>query len=255
MESLFMHQNSLTIFCDVHGVLVQSSKMLQNYEITLVEMFSKYGISKTEATKFHYAGLRLYSKLLNEMKEQKLTGTPFLQAMDAADKQWDTLLQDFVPDKQTPELESRNVEFLAGQSSNTFYDDGKRFIQSLENLKNEDANFDFFIVSNSHTKHIEGLLQGAGITTFDTKKILGWDKTQSLKNLESYYKKLLQYSANDLNIIIGNSEDEMVFGKKAGFKTIFIEREVKEPITFEKAIDVKLPNLQNLPNLIKEHKF
>lgn len=250
-----MYENSLTVFCDVHGVLVESSKMLQNYESALVEMFSKYDIPKAEATKFHYAGLRLYSKLLNEIKDQKLTGMPFLEAMDAADKKWDTMLQDFVPNEQTPELESRNVEFLAGQSSNTFYDDGKNFILSLESLKTEDSNFDFFIVSNSHSKHVEGLLKGAGIINFDTKKILGWDKTESLKNLDSYYTNLLQYSSTDLNIIIGNSEDEMVLGKKAGFKTIFIEREVKEPITFEKAIDVKLPNLQNLSNLLKEHTF
>ncbi len=41
-------------------------------------------------------------------------------------------------------------------------------------------------------------------------------------------------------------------GKKAGFYTVFVEREINEPINFESSIDLKVSNLNNLSKLLKE---
>ena len=242
----------MTIFCDVHGVLVESAKMIQNYESTLIKMFEKYGKPREEAINHHNAGLHLFLNQIKSIKSKNLTGSEFLQAMDKADKEWDNLMQSFVATEEAHDLESRNVEFLAGNNSDSFYKDGKVFIQQLLTDPFIKDNGEFFIVSNSHSKHILGLFNGAGFKNFDSNKLLGWDKTESLKNLDYYYSKLLSFSHSKLNIIIGNSQDEMVLGKKAGFKTVFIEREIKEPINFESFIDLKVPNLLNLSHLLKE---
>lgn len=226
--------------------------MIQNYENLLVSLYSKYNVQRLEAISYHHEGLRLFSKQMKEIKSQNLTGSSFLQAMEQADKEWDNLMQNYVFNEKAHELESRNVEFLAGCYADSFYDDGKKFIQNLLQERSQNNNLDFFIVSNSHSKHIFGLFNGAGFKNFNTEKLLGWDKTESLKNKEYYYSKLQTFSTSNINIIIGNSENEMILGKKAGFKTVFVEREIKMPINFENYIDLKITNLTNLSNLLKE---
>ena len=248
---LFQMKNT-TFFIDMHGVLVNSSKMIKNYEKVLINIFKKYNISEEEAIEYHNQGLKLYSKLLNEIKEKKLQEKQFLNAMDVADKQWDILLQGFVKGMRALELESRNIEFLAGSYANAFYDDAKTFMNKIVELSNYEYDINFFIVSNSHSKHIEGLFTGAGFIDFDKSKLYGWDNVKSLKNDPYYYKKLIKLSKSKNNIILGNSKEEMLFGKKAGMKTVFVERELKGPIDFDEYIDLRIKNLENILSLVQE---
>ena len=132
-DVIFIQLTNTTIFLDAHGVLVDSSKMIKNYERTLIQLFSQYLIPSEQAIDFHNQGLDLYLKLLNEIKGKKLTGNEFLQAMEIADKKWDSLLQSFVTTANASELESRNVEYLAGSLSDTFYRDGKEFLYQIQN--------------------------------------------------------------------------------------------------------------------------
>ena len=106
---------SITFYIDVHGVLVNSSKMIQNYENILINLYHKFNIPKDQAIKHHETGLTLFRKLLEEIKRYKdLSRQEFLFKMSEADKKWDFLMQEFVKPFKAPEIESRNVEFLAG---------------------------------------------------------------------------------------------------------------------------------------------
>lgn len=233
-----------TLFIDMHGVLVQSDKMIKNYENILINLYSKYKISKEQAIDYHYSGLRLYQDLMSEIKEKIITNGQFLLEMDRADKRWDKMMQDFVPYTNPSEIESRNVEYLAGCYSDTFYEDGKFFLNEI--VKN--GQIDYFIISNSHSKHIEGLLQGANIKSIPIQKLLGWDKVKALKNDKLYYTTLAKFVSkkSSLKIIIGNSKDEMVFGKEAGFKTIFVRREFKKEFDFKDHCDIIVNDLHSI---------
>ena len=246
--------NERVFFIDMHGVLINSSKMLKNYENILIEIFKKHDVPKDQAIQYHYKGLQLYSTLLNKLMNKNLTGKTFLTEMDIADKKWDKLLQSFVKDDNSSELESRNIEFLAGNHSDSFYEDGKIFIQKLEEWSKNNSNISYYIISNSHSKHIEGLFKGAGFKNFDNRKLLGWDKIESLKNTPYYYEKLNELTHANTKVIIGNSKDEMVLGKNANFKTIFIEREFKGTIDFADSIDLTIKDLQNLPDILENEK-
>lgn len=239
-------------FIDMHGVLVDSRKMLKNYEYILVDLFKKYNIPKEKAIEYHYKGLHLYTTLLNEIKAKNLTGKDFLEEMDVADKKWDKLLQGFTESKNSFDLESRNIEFLAGSYSDSFYGDGKAFFRELEKLTNDNSSINYFVVSNSNSKHLEGLFRGAGLGTIDTSKLLGWDKIESLKNTDYYYDKLCELSPANKSFIIGNSKEEMVLGKSHGFNTIFVEREFNGVNDFTESIDLSVKNLENLTELLKE---
>ena len=243
---------NITFFIDMHGVLVNSSKMIKNYENVLINIYKKYNISEEKAIYYHNQGLKLYSKLLNEIKDKKIKEKQFLNAMDVADKQWDIFLQGFVKGIRALELESRHIEFLAGSYSDAFYDDAKEFINKIVEVSTNQYDINFLIVSNSHSKHIEGLFKGAGFNNFDKSKLYGWDKVESLKNNYFYYEKLKTISKSEVNIIIGNSKEEMLFGKKAGMKTVFVERELRGPIDFDEYIDLRIKNLENILSLVQE---
>ena len=49
-------------------------------------------------------------------------------------------------------------------------------------------------------------------------------------------------------ILIGNSKEEMIHGKKANFRTIFVEREVKGPIDYTNLMDLRIKNLKEIAN-------
>ncbi len=80
--------------------------MIQNYENVLIKLYDKYQISKNEAIHHHNAGLELFLKQIRKIKKLNLTGSAFLQAMDQADKEWDMLMQNFVPHEKAQDLES-----------------------------------------------------------------------------------------------------------------------------------------------------
>jgi phosphoglycolate phosphatase-like HAD superfamily hydrolase len=236
-----------TIFIDLHGVLVNSSKMIKNYENILIQLYNKIAnISREKAMEYHNSGLNLYLSFMEEIKNKKKSGNEFLNEMYIADKKWDELMQSFVPNTNNKDLESRNVEMVAGCYSDAFYEDGKELLFKLQNLQSNDR-LDFFIVSNSHSNHIIGLLRGANILIPDSK-ILGWDKLKSLKNNKIFFLELLKYSNTKNNVIIGNSIDEMAFGKEVGFKTIFVDRE------YNKIVDLSFIDkvIQDLTNLLNE---
>ena len=241
-----------TFFIDMHGVLVDSSKMIKNYENILIDVFSKYSIPRENAIDYHNKGLNLYTTLLKEIKLKKVSGMTFLEEMDIADKKWVKLLKSFTKQDYTPELESRNIEFLAGSYSDSFYEDGKSFLLEFEKLSKTNVGIDYFIISNSHSKHIEGLFKSAGFEFIHKNKLLGWDKIESLKNTDYYYKKLNEMSTADKKFIIGNSKHEMVLGKKNGFNTIFVEREFDGVNDFTESIDLPVNNLKTLTELVKE---
>lgn len=245
----------ITIFCDLHGVLINSELMIKNYEKVLINLFGNYHIASDIAITYHNEGLTLYKNLLQELKNESLSGNEFLLEMDRADKKWDKLMQNFVPKSNPLEIESRNVEYLAGSFSNTFYDDGKKFLQAIQDFSSNNLKINYFLISNSHSKHMEGLLRGAGFKNVPNEKILGWDKIKALKNNRVYYKNLwtLKSGISRTNIIIGNSKDEMVLGKEEGFKTIFVKREFSRNFDFEEYVDVLVDDLEViLPKIKKE---
>lgn len=238
--------NKLVFCVDLHGVLVNSTKMIDNYESVLVEIYKKYNISAEDSLKYHNEGLKQFREIYTILKTKNLTGKQFLSFMNQADKEWDRLMQGFIPNKNVPELESRNVEYLAGKKTDTFYPDGKKFLQYIDDKANSDSTFDYFIVSNSHTSHIKGLLDGAGLNSISTNKLLGWDKLASLKHQTFYYNNLNKLVKSDQKIIIGNSRDEMVLGKKSGYRTVFISREFNRNFDFNESIDFQYDNLNPL---------
>ena len=238
---------SKIIFCiDLHGVLVNSDLMIGNYEKVLINLYSKYSITPIEAIKNHNLGLKQFREHFKKLKSKNLTGNEFLTFMDQGDKEWDRLMQNFVPNIQAFELESRNVEYLAGKQADVFYPDGKEFLVYLQDKMNSNNNIDFFIVSDSHTSHITGLLEGAGLTEIPSTRLLGWDKIACLKHQSYYYNTLARLVNSNKRILIGNSKNEMVLGKKSGFNTIFISREFSENLDFKDSCDLIFDNLESL---------
>ena len=235
-----------TALCiDLHGVLVNTKLMIANYEQVLYKIYQKYGVTEKQASLYHNQGLKQFSNHIKKVKTQKLVGKKFLQEMDIGDKEWDRLMQSYIPAPVTPELESRNIEFLAGSYANTFYTDARNFLSEIQKISKFNPDFSFFIVSNSHTSHIKGILNGGGFKDINTARLLGWDVLECLKSEERYFSKLSSIIDANKKVLIGNSRNEMVLGKKAGFKTIFITREFSGEFDFENSVDLTFADLDN----------
>ena len=232
-----MNNKKFTLFFDLHGVIVNSEVMIANYKSILVEIYKKYDISEDQSIKYHNSGLKLYLNLISKIKELNLIKEDFILAMSNADLEWDNLMQNFVINSRALELESRNIEYLAGQVKNALYRDAEEVLKYLTG---------YFIASNSHSTHIKGLLEGAEISSLSDYFILGWDKMKSFKNTDYYFEKLKNYSITNENIMIGNSDEELYYAQRNGFKTILIKREYKVDERFIIEPDLILNNLKNI---------
>lgn len=242
-----------SVFIDLHGVLVNSKKMINNYKQLLISLYNDSGVSKKLAYEFHVNGLKQFSNKINEVKEKKLIGEAFLEFMKQADEEWDDLMSSYLPERSSiTSIESRDIEYQAGAISNCLYHDGAVFLKSI---LSQQGKYNVFICSNAHTAHIRGILQGANLLThFTESQLIGWDKTQSLKNNIAYFEVLQQLQTN-INILIGNSDTEMIYAKKHGFSTILVTREYKETLTREMDTykpDLVIPNLENILEYIKD---
>lgn len=241
-----------TIVLDLHGVLVNTTKMQENYELLLIQLYGKYGIDEKTARQYHKKGLAQFLQSIQEISAKNFIGEQFLKAMKKSDHEWDKLMNEpFMENKNKQRvnpviIHSREVERLAGSIRDVFYEDGKQF---LSEWKNEHKNkYDIVIASNSHSVHIKSI-----VVNYDPSlniPIIGWDDIQCLKSHPEYYSRLKtilnQKGLNTPFIMIGNSSDEMIGAHKHGFIPILIKRDRKvnhKAITIAKKV---FPNLNNV---------
>ncbi len=233
-----------TIILDLHGVLVDSKRVKENYEIYLTKLYAGFNISKQKAVEYHKMGLKYFLKSINKIKSKNLIDKQFLKEMKNADTRWDNLMRNPVNNEENKskilQIESRYIEEKSGKIRNVFYPDAEDFLKYwLEKLQSQ---YNLVITSNSHYSHIKGVISGLNEKILNKITIYGWDATKCMKSHPKYFLRLKNIIKDNLKsnytlIMIGNSDDEITGSSKEKMLPILINRGNKiTDNTFKKAL-------------------
>ena len=232
-----------TLILDLHGVLVDSKKVKENYEIFLKKLYSDFNINEKKAIEYHKNGLTFFLNSINVIKSKNLIDEKFLEEMQVIDNEWDDLMRKPVLNWKNKskllEIESRQIELKSGMIRNVFYPDAINFLKYW--LKKMQSHFKIVIASNSHSSHIKGVISGFDENLVSKVKIYGWDKTKCLKSHPNYFLRLKEIINSDLKknlplIMIGNSNDEIIGSSNEKMLPILINRDANiSNFAFKKA--------------------
>lgn len=218
---------NLTIFFDLHGVLA-NTELLQGQYIKIIEkIYSDLGKNKREIKNIQKQILHKLSIELDRLHTSTLKDVEFTNAIFRYKNEMNRLYKAFLSKSQLQHrkaklLTSTNFDYLTSASINSFYPDAQ---QEFNNFL-VDSDFKVYIASNSSSDHIMGALEAAGLLKkFKRDQILGWEIIQCAKSTQDYYTRLKNYAIDSSHaIMVGNSSDEVLHAKKAGFQTVTIQR-------------------------------
>ncbi|MHA1983702.1 MAG: HAD family hydrolase [Candidatus Hodarchaeales archaeon] len=247
-----------TIILDLHGVLVNTPLMKQNYEFFLTTLYSKFNISEENAKKYHNIGLDFFLSSVKKLAKENLTNEPFIKKMRKIDKDWDELMRKPVREKNIKALsmiESRYIEEQAGKVRNVLYSDAQHFLELWE--KKYSNNFSLIIASNSHRAHIMGVIKGFKESFLQKINVYGWETLECFKSQPQYFMKLKkiinsEFDDNSSLIMIGNSTDEIIGSSKEDFYPILIERDRTTSIQAKKVANKIFPSLDGVWNYLNQ---
>ena len=217
----------LTIFFDLHGVLA-NTELLQRQYIKIIEIiYSDVGKNKTEIKNIQKQILQKLSIELTRLHTSTLKDGEFMNAIFRYKNEMNRLYKTFLVGNQLQHrkaklLTATNFDYLTSASINSFYPDTQ---QEFNNFL-VDPDFKVYIASNSSSEHIAGALEAAGFLGKVKKdQVLGWEIIQCAKSTQDYYTRLKEYAIDGSQaIMVGNSSDEVLRAKKAGFQTVTIQR-------------------------------
>jgi FMN phosphatase YigB (HAD superfamily) len=241
-----------TIILDLHGVLVNTSLMTQNYEFFLTKLYSKFNISEKNAKEYHNIGLDFFLSSVKKLAKENLTNGLFIKKMGKIEKDWDELMRKPVKEKNVKAvsmIESRYIEEQAGKFRNVLYSDAQHFLELWE--KKYSNNFSLIIASNSHRTHIMGVIKGFKESFLQKINVYGWETLECLKSQPQYFMKLKKIINSEFDdkgslIMIGNSTNEIIGSSKVGFYPILIDRDRTTSIQAKKVADKIFPSLDGV---------
>ena len=233
----------LTIFFDLHGVLA-NTELLQRQYIKIIEMiYSSVGKNKIEIKNIQKQILQKISIELDRLHTSTLKDEEFTNAIFRYKNEMNRFYKTFLVGNQlqhrkTKLLTAINFDYVTSASINSFYPDTQ---QEFKNFL-VDPDFKVYIASNSSSVHIAGALEAAGfLGKIKKDQVLGWEKIKCAKSTQDYYTRLKKYAIDSSQaIMVGNSSDEVLHAKKAGFQTVTIQRHENLNFSFvEDVISIK----------------
>lgn len=254
---------SLTIFFDLHGVLA-NTELLQRQYINIIEkIYSDLGKNKIEVKNIQKQILEKLSVELGRLHASPLRDIEFTNAIFRYKTEMDRLYKESLSwrqlrNKKSKLLTAESFDYMTSSTINSFYPD------ALEELNKflVDPDIKVYFASNSSSNHIKGALEAAGfLGKINQDQILGWEVIQCAKFTQSYYTRLRKYAGDSSQfIMVGNSSDEVINAKKAGFQTVTIQRQenidfsfVENEISYkaQKEVDLYLNSLNGLYSFLK----
>ncbi|MHA1989541.1 MAG: HAD family hydrolase [Candidatus Hodarchaeales archaeon] len=247
-----------TLILDLHGVLVNTPLMTQNYEFFLTNLYSKFNISEENAKKYHNNGLEFFLSSVKKLAKENLANEPFIKKMEKIDKDWDELMRKPVKEKNIKAvsmIESRYIEEQAGKVRNVLYSDAQNFLELWEEKYFND--FSLIIASNSHRAHIMGVIKGFKEKFLQKISVYGWETLACLKSHPQYFIKLKSIINSEIDdngclIMIGNSTNEIIGSSNANFYPILIERDRTVSIQAKKMANKIFPSLDGVWNYLNQ---
>ena len=253
---------TLTIFFDLHGVLA-NTELLQGQYIKIIEkIYSAVGKNEIEIKTIQRQILEKLSIELDKLHTSPLKGVEFTNAIFRYNNEmnqlyWGYLSRNQLEHQRSKLLKSEIFDYITSATINSFYPDVKEELNKFL----VDPNIKVFFASNSSSNHIKGALEAAGFKNIKRDQILGWEKIQCAKSTQGYYTRLKSYADDESQVVmVGNSSDEVLHAKKAGFQTVTIQRQedlnfpfVEEKISTEarKEVNICLKSLNNLYSSLK----
>ena len=240
----------LTIFFDLHGVLANTELLQRQYIKTMEKIYLDLGKNEIEIKNIQKQILEKLSIELERLHASTLRDVEFTSAIFKYKTEMDKLYKESLSRNQLENqkstlLTTENFDYITSSTINSFYPDAQEELNKFL----VDPNIKVYIASNSSSNHIKGALEAAGfLEKVNQDQILGWEIIQCTKSTQSYYKRLKKYANDNSQVImVGNSSDEVLNAKKAGFQTVTIQRQEKLDFSFvENYISTKAQKEVNL---------
>ncbi|MHA2251659.1 MAG: HAD family hydrolase [Candidatus Kariarchaeaceae archaeon] len=236
------------LFIDLHGVLVNTPKIFDEYRrITVEHLIKHFPLNQEDSEKRYDRALALWEKeafdyLRNPLK--KKVGKEFLDFLENCDKLFPRLLYEGLDiDPNCKELRTRPFEYAVASKVEALYPE---VLDTLQHLINQ--GYEMYVASSSHSSHIDGIMDANNLNPF-FEKTYGFDTVAATKHTLKYYKNMLSRVRINpkSSVMVGNSMHEILKPRKLGMKTIHINRERKVPQDVRRLADRSLKNLSALP--------
>ena len=257
-----MIYNLPVVVLDLHGVLVNTALIKENYELFLVEQYQRFRVPKELAQKFHEKGLKQFTDTMLEIGKEGLIDGDFLSAMAVVDEDWNRLMRQPVEidgsgrSQLEKVIESRAVEKGAGRIRNALFPDAQAFLRSWKEQKDH---WHLVIASNSHGAHISGVIEGFSQQLAKKIPIIGWERIKCLKSHPSYFQRLRTILAESFPderlFMIGNSTEEMVGANLKDIIPILILRDRNVSSEALKVARKVFPSLDGVWTFIKQETY
>ncbi|MCY3413280.1 MAG: HAD family hydrolase [Candidatus Heimdallarchaeota archaeon] len=241
--------SSLTLFMDLHGVLVETPRIFMEYKrITLQHLHEQFGIAGKEAEKRYDEAMRrwedvAFEYLRNPTKTK--VGPKFLEFLETCDKLFPKFLyENLKVDPKCSSLRTRPFEYeVAAKTEEVLYPEVRDTLDALI-----DHGYNLIVASSSHSSHINGVIEANDIEDYFSE-VIGFDSVAATKHTVDYYQNMLSVanSKPENSVMVGNSMHEVLKPRLLGMKTIHINRERSVPLQVRKLADLSLGDISLLP--------
>lgn len=238
-----------TLFLDLHGVLVETPKIFEEYKrLTLEHLVAHFGIDYDEAEYRYDEAMKkwedvAFAYLRNPTK--KKVGPEFLDFLDNCDRLFPKFLyEDLEVKPECGTLRQRPFEYnVSSKTEEVLYPEVRSTLNILK-----DQGYMMHVASSSHSSHIYGVLEANDIEDFFSD-VIGFDNVAATKHTLNYYQNMLKSTRTNPSdgVMIGNSMHEVLKPRSLGMKTIHINRERRVPLEIRKMADLSLADLSLLP--------
>lgn len=237
------------LFLDLHGVLVNTPKIFDEYKrITMNHLSDHFGLGIEEVEMRYDNAMQKWEKVAFDYlrnPSKKKVGPEFLKFLEYCDKLFPKYLYEGLKvDPKCDALRTRPFEYnVASKTNIVLYPEVRETLERLKNL-----GYAMYVASSSHSSHIHGVLDANKISDF-FDDVIGFDSVAATKHTMSYYKEMLNSTNSNAkeSVMIGNSMHEVLKPKKLGMKAIHINRERRVPMEIRKMADLSLADLSLLP--------
>lgn len=236
------------LFIDLHGVLVRTPAIFDEYRrITVEHLVNHFSFERERAEARYDHALKSWETTAFDYLRNPRTnkvGQEFLDFLENCDKLFPQYLyEDLNISPDCDDLRTRPFEYSVAVQVKALYPEVDF---TLDTLKKH--GYKMYIASSSHSSHIKGIVEANGLDKY-IEGFFGFDTLAATKHTMKYYKSMVtQINANPKDcVMIGNSMHEILKPRKIKMMTIHINRERKVPFDVRKLANLSLDNLSALP--------
>ncbi|MHA2504256.1 MAG: HAD family hydrolase, partial [Candidatus Kariarchaeaceae archaeon] len=206
-----MSSSQPILFLDLHGVLVQTPQILEDYRrITVQHQIDHFQLAEDDAMNRYDHAMEMWEKkafgyLRNPSK--KKVGPEFLDFLEWCDKLFPKYLYEGMEiNQECPDLRTRPFEYIVASQIEALYPE---VLSTLAHLK--EHGYRMYVASSSHSSHIEGIVEANGLDDY-IDGIFGFDTVAATKHTMKYYKDMISQTEAEAQycFMIGNSMHEVL---------------------------------------------